>query len=436
MYEVGGSVRDRLLAQERGEVAELKDRDFLVCRIPIDRLQELLRKHGAVNLVGKFFGVIKFTPHDGTETFDLSLPRLEKSYGVGHTDFHVDFDPDLPVEKDLGRRDFTINAIASDLRTGEIVDVFNGREDLKSRILRMVFPSAFVEDPLRVLRGIQFAARFDLEIEPATYKAMKDSAHLMDSISAERVAEELNKLLTLAKKPSRGFMLMQKLGILKRILPELENTVGVDQPGPFHKWPVFEHTLECIDAAPPRLNVRWAALLHDINKPQCKVVTGDRATFYNHDKEGARTARKVLQRLRYSNDLIDEVSTLVDKHMFTTVVTDKGMRRLVRKVGTELIFDLLDLRRADVHAQGKGGSIDDVAELEARIRAEIEKKSPFGLKDLAVNGGDLMRELGVPAGPQIGKILHALLEIVLDEPERNTHDQLMIEARKILSDNA
>jgi putative nucleotidyltransferase with HDIG domain len=258
----------------------------------------------------------------------------------------------------------------------------------------------------------------------------------MESISAERVAEELNKLLTLAKRPSRGFVLMQKLGILKRILPELENTVDVDQPGPFHKWPVFEHTLECIDAAPPRLNVRWAALLHDINKPQCKVVSGDRATFYNHDKEGARTAKKVLQRLRYSNDLIDDVSTLVDKHMFTTEVSDKGMRRLVRKVGTGLIFDLLDLRRADVHAQGKGGSVDDVAELEARIRAEIEKKSPFGLKDLAVNGGDLMRELGVPPGPQIGKILHALLEVVLDDPERNTRDELLREARNVLSGNA
>ena len=435
VYEVGGSVRDRLLAQERGEVAEIKDRDYLVCRIPIEKLQDILKKHGTVNLVGRFFGVIKFTPHGGTDTFDLSLPRLEKSYGVGHTDFQVDFDPNLPVEKDLGRRDFTINAIAEDLRTGQVIDVFNGKEDLKARILRMVFASAFVEDPLRILRGIQFAARFDLDIEPATYKAMKESAHLIDSISAERVAEELNKLLMLAKQPSRGFVLMQRLGILKRILPELEATVGVDQPGPFHKWPVFEHTLECVDAAPPRLNVRWACLLHDINKPQCKVVTSDRATFYNHDKEGARTAKKVLQRLRYSNDLIDEVSNLVDKHMFTTQVSDKGLRRLIRKVGPELIYDLLDLRRADVHAQGKGGSVEDVAELEARITAEIEKKSPFGLKDLAINGGDLMREFGLPPGPQLGKILHALLEIVLDEPERNTRDELMSEAGKLLSTN-
>lgn len=436
VYEVGGSVRDRLLALEKGEVAGNKDRDYLICRIPIDRLQEILRPHGAVNLVGRFFGVIKFTPHGGAETFDLSLPRLEKSYGVGHTDFHVDFDPNLPVEKDLGRRDFTINAIAQDVRTGGLIDVFHGQADLKSRVLRMVFPSAFIEDPLRMLRGMQFAARFDLDIEPDTYKAMEESAHLIDTVSAERVAEELNKLLELSDKPSRGFILMQRLGLLKRILPELEATVGVDQPGPFHKWPVFEHTLECVDAAPQRLNVRWACLLHDINKPQCKVVDGDRATFYNHDKIGARTARSILSRLRYSNEFIDQVSTLVDKHMFTTQVTDKGMRRLVRKVGTELIFDLLDLRRADVYAQGKGGSTDDVDELQSRIAAEIEKKSPFGLKDLAINGSDLMREFGMPAGPSIGKVLHELLEIVLDDPGQNSRDILLAEARKILSANS
>jgi tRNA nucleotidyltransferase (CCA-adding enzyme) len=262
---------------------------------------------------------------------------------------------------------------------------------------------------------------------------MKDSADLIKTISAERIAEELNKLLLLARKPSSGFRLMQEIGVLKHILPELEATVGVDQPGPFHKWNVFDHTLECVDAAPPRLNVRWACLLHDINKPQCRVVEGDGATFYGHDKMGARTATKVLQRLRYSNDFIEDVSTLVDKHMFTTEVSDKGMRRLVRKVGAGLIYDLLDLRRADVHAQGKGGSVDDVDELQARITSEIDQKSPFGLKDLAVNGGDLIRELELSPGPRIGQILRALLEIVLDEPNRNTRDILLSEARNMLS---
>ncbi len=346
----------------------------------------------------------------------------------------MDFDPNLPVEADLSRRDFTINAIAQDVRTGALIDVFHGQDDLRSRTLRMVFPSAFVEDPLRMLRGVQFAARFGLEVDPATFKAMRDSAHLMETVSAERIAEELNKLLTLAPKPSIGFLLMQKTGIMKRILPELEATVGVDQPGPFHKWPVFEHTLECVDAAPARLNVRWACLLHDINKPRCKVVTGDRATFYNHDQLGAVTAKSILHRLRYSNDLIDQVSLLVEKHMFTTQVTDKGLRRLIRRVGPELIFDLLDLRRADVYAQGKGGSTADVDELEARIRAEFDKKSPFGIKDLAINGTDLIRELGINPGPKVGKILHALLELVLDDPSQNSREQLLAESRNLLRD--
>lgn len=432
VYEVGGSVRDRLLALEKGEIPANKDCDYLICRISIDRLLDILRKHGVVNLVGRFFGVIKFSPTGVNAVYDLSLPRLEKSYGVGHTDFHVDFDPSLPVEADLGRRDFTINAIAQDLRTGQLIDIFGGQKDLKSRSLRMVFPSAFTEDPLRVLRGVQFAARFELEVETTTLERMRDAAHLMGSVSAERIAEELNKLLTLAARPSRGFLLLQKTGVLKQILPELEATVGVDQPGPFHKWPVFEHTLECVDAAPPRLNVRWACLLHDINKPQCKVVNGDRATFYNHDQLGAKTAKEILHRLRYSNDFTDQVSTLVERHMFTTEVTDKGLRRLVRRVGPELIFDLLDLRRADVHAQGKGGSTADVDELETRIKAEFEKKSPFGIKDLAVNGTDLINELGIPPGPRVGKILHGLLELVLDDPSQNSRESLVAEARNML----
>ena len=225
-----------------------------------------------------------------------------------------------------------------------------------ARRLRMVFPEAFVEDPLRMLRGIQFAARFGLSVDPDTQRAMRDAVPLLETISAERIAEELNKLIALAANPSVGFRLMQELGIQARILPELEATVGVDQPGGFHTWNVFEHTIRVVDAAPQRLRVRWACLLHDVSKPQCKVIDGDRATFYGHDKIGSRTAKRILQRLRFSNEFCEDVSLLVDKHMFTTAISDKGVRRLVRKVGLPLIPDLLDLRRADVVGQGKGGA--------------------------------------------------------------------------------
>ncbi len=436
VYEVGGSVRDRLW----GYSVQAKDRDYLVRKIPIDDLQQMLRWHGDVNWVGKSFGVLKFTPRvnegEGRVTLDIALPRSEQSTGVRHVDFAVDFDPELPVERDLMRRDFTINALAQDCRTGEIIDPSDGLDDIKSSTLRMVFPHAFREDPLRILRGAQFMARFKLSLASETKEAIRESVALIESVSMERIAEELTKLLELADKPSIGIRLLHELGALKIVLPELEETVGVDQPGGFHAYNVFDHTMLTVDMAKKNLRVRWAALLHDINKPQTKEVEGDRARFYGHDRFGARTARRVLRRLRYPNDLADQVSTLVERHMFTTEgLTDKGVRRLIRKVGPELVYDLLDLRRADTIAQGTGQSNDDVDELEARITDEINRKSPFGLKDLAVDGRDLMTEFDLTPGPQIGQILNALLEDVLDDPSQNDRDNLLRLARNHLSDN-
>jgi tRNA nucleotidyltransferase (CCA-adding enzyme) len=436
VYEVGGSVRDRMLAAD--EHVSLKDTDYLVRLIPLEELQRLLRLHGAVNLVGKSFGVIKFTPtsadQEESATYDIALPRREQSTGMGHTEFDVDFDPDLPVASDLSRRDFTINAIARNCANGEIVDPMGGRGDLEERLLRMVFPDAFTDDPLRILRGAQFAARFNLKIEESTWQAMLDAVPLVTSLSMERVAEELTKLLTRAERPSIGLRLLQEVGVLRLLLPELEDTVGVDQPGGFHAYDVFEHSLVTVDAAPPRLRLRWACLLHDINKPQCRDVDGDKATFYGHERRGARTATRLLKRLRYQHELADQVSLLVDKHMFTTALTDKGVRRLIRKMGRDLVYDLLDLRRADVVGQGKGGSSEDVDELEARITEEINRKRPFDRSDLAVDGRDLIRECGVSPGPGLGRLLEQLLEAVLDDPDLNTRESLLTLARKLLAD--
>ncbi|MFH2054417.1 MAG: CCA tRNA nucleotidyltransferase [bacterium] len=433
LYEVGGTVRDRLLP----DLPEPKDLDFLVTGIPFRRLCDLLRHYGRVDLVGRFFGVIKFTqPANGTGpggTFDFVLPRKEVSTGAGHRDFEVSFDHTLAVEDDLQRRDFTINAIARDVVSGEFVDPLHGRADIEKKLIRFTSPQSFVEDPLRMLRAVQFAARLEFDIEAETYQAIVDNARMITTVSPERVAEELNKLLTRAKQPSIGFKLMQQTGLLKHLLPELEDTVGVTQPGPYHAHPVFEHSIYAVDAAPPRLLVRMATLLHDITKPQAKRVTGEEsATFYGHEVSGSRQAGKVLRRLRYSNDFIDEVSRLVEKHMFTSDLTDKALRRLIRRVTPELIFDLLDLRRADVVGQGMGGNTDDVDELEQRIREELERKPPFGLNDLAVNGDDLMKVFGLPEGRQIGEVLNQLLEMVLDYPEKNEYELLIEAARDYL----
>jgi len=375
LYEVGGAVRDSLL---HGEFTS-KDRDYLVTGIEYDELTRLLARHGRVDLVGRSFGVIKFTQlkNDTSHTFDIALPRREYSTGWGHKEFEVNFDPDLTVEDDLARRDFTINAMARDLETGEIVDPFNGRTDIEHRLIRTTYDKSFVDDPLRMLRAVQFASRLNLLVEPSTFQAIRDNAESIKTVSAERIGEELNKLLERSLEPSVGMRLLHTTGLLKHIMPELEACVNIEQPGGFHAYDVFEHTMRTLDACPRRLRVRMAALFHDIRKPQTKQLTDTGASFYGHEHQGAVAVKRVLGRLRYGNDFIREVSTLVDRHMFTTQVTDKGMRRLMRRVGVDLIFDLLDLRRADVVGQGKGGSTDDVDEFEKRIRDEIDREPPL-----------------------------------------------------------
>ncbi len=417
LYEVGGVVRDRLLLHQK----PTKDSDYLVTGILYNDLTKILRKFGKVDLVGRSFGVIKFTQviNGNLHTFDITLPRKEYSTGVGHKDFVVSFDPSLSVEDDLKRRDFTINAMARSMKTGELVDPLGGQTDLEKRILRMVSEKSFKEDPLRMLRAVQFAARFNLTIEKKTLESLKKHVNLISSISAERISEELNKLLQ-APKPSQGFRLMLTTGLLKEIMPALEECVGVDQPGGYHRWNVFDHTMEIIDASPLNLKLRMAALFHDIRKPQHKRLTEDGATFYGHEIGGTKTAREWLRKYRYPNDFIKDVAVLVERHMFTTAVADKGLRRLIRRVGVDLIFDLLELRRADVIAQGMGGKTDDVDELELRIKNEINKKSPFGLTDLAIDGNIIMKKLKLKPGPMVGEILNYLLEQVLDEPKKNT----------------
>ena len=431
VYEVGGAVRDKYISP----ILPDKDKDYLITGIPLDDLCSLLNRFGRIDLVGKSFGVIKFRPFkefDGEHVFDIALPRKEYSTGPGHKDFKVEYDHNLRVDDDLSRRDFTINAMAEDLSTGELVDPLNGRKDIKRRLIRITNPNSFRDDPLRMLRGVQFAARFEFELEEETLQSLHENADLIASISPERIQEELNKLLTKAKYPSAGFRLMQKVGLLEKTLPELASCVGVTQPGGYHAYDVFEHSIMTVDFAPRDLVLRLAALFHDVSKPETKVPTQDGATFYGHEKRGARVARKVLQRLRYSNQIIEQVTLLVDKHMFTTGVTDKGVRRLIRKMGEELVFPLLELRRADVAAQGKGGSTKDVDELEERIRLELERKPPFGLKDLEVKGNDIMDTFNIPPSPLVGQVLNYLLELVLDNPELNQKTRLMKEAKFFL----
>jgi putative nucleotidyltransferase with HDIG domain len=261
---------------------------------------------------------------------------------------------------------------------------------------------------------------------------MRNSVELVPTVTPERINEELTKLLTKSERPSYGFALMRDIGLLRLVIPELEETVGVSQPGGYHAYDVFDHLMRTMDEAAPSLRLRWAALLHDITKPAAKRVEGDKATFYGHEASGARKARRILRRLRYPNSLVQEVGVLVERHMFTIPGTDRGLRRLVRKTGVDLIFDLLDLRRVDVIGQGMGNRTDDIDEFERRIREELERKPPFCITDLAIDGNDVMELFDIPESPQVGEILSHLLEMVLDDPEKNKREALIDAIRDYL----
>jgi tRNA nucleotidyltransferase (CCA-adding enzyme) len=225
---------------------------------------------------------------------------------------------------------------------------------------------------------------------------------------------------------------MVETGMLDVLLPELRAAVGCEQPGPYHAFDVWEHSLRTVDACPARPALRWAALLHDVEKPSTKEVSDGKVTFYNHERLGAHTARSILSRLRYGRDLTEHVAVLIERHLFNTDMGDKGLRRLIRAVGPDRMADLLDLRRADVVAQGTGGRTDDVDEFERRFRAELAAQPPFTRSDLAVDGHDLMVNLDLTPGPRLGEVLDFLLERVLDEPNKNDRDTLLAWAREYL----
>lgn len=442
LFEVGGPVRDRFLGRP------VKDHDLLCRHLDPRAIARTLARMGKVVTVGKSFGVIKFTPHGASGTaIDIALPRRERSTGTGHRDFEVDFDPEMAVEQDLGRRDFTINAMALRLSDGALIDPFGGRADLELRVLRLVFPNAFVEDPLRLIRAVQFAARFGLAIEPQTLASMREHTALLKSVSAERIAEELRKLMT-APKPSVGFELMAETGLLPHVFPELVAVKAIQQD----KQPgddVFSHTMRALDAARSDpalanagdLDLLFAVLLHDIGKARTARyhAPSKRIVFFGHQLVSVRLARKALERLKLSCIGVspERVLPLIEHHMFETKAsfTDRAIRRFIAKVGPELIGMLMDLRFADNRGGKHPHGVKGVQRLRARIQEELERKPPFGPKDLAVNGHDLM-ELGLPEGPAIGAALHQLVELVLDTPEANTREVLLAQASEMKENEA
>lgn len=428
LYAVGGRVRDEVRAQIAGTEAPAADSDYVVVGVPLAALADRLAAVGRVDIVGASFAVLKLTIEG--QTLDVATPRRERSTGVGHRDFAVESGPDVTLEDDLGRRDFRMNMIARAIPSGEIVDPFDGRADILAHRIDILTPAAFREDPLRMLRAAQFAARFEYTITSDVRDAMVAAAPLVRSVSAERVHDELVKLLS-ANKPSIGFVLLQETGVLAELFPELAEGIGVEQ-NEWHAYDVWHHSLATLDAAPGGdLVLRLAALLHDIGKPRTKQGPH----FYRHEIVGAEMARGMLERLRFSQDDLQATEHLVRQHMYSTdpELSDAALRRFVRRVGPTNIERLFALRHADIGGSGLPKRDESNEAFEERVRAELERKPAFSIRELAVNGHDVIEALlrrGLVArnfngDERVGAALRWLFEQVTDEPHRNERSLLL-----------
>ncbi len=334
------------------------------------------------------------------------------------------------LDEDLLRRDFTVNALAADTLRGEIVDTTGGIPDLSAGIIRTVGDprTRFLEDHLRILRAVRFAAKLEFHLEEKTRAAMIELAPLLARISAERVRDELVKMLGYPA-PSTAFRLMRETGILKVVLPELEDCFGVDQ-NQWHSHDVGEHSLLVMDALSPRYPfLRLIALLHDIGKPAAKQWIDEKGdyVFYGHEEIGARMTEAILDRLRFSRKDVDRGTALVAEHMVNLPgdIAPKTLRRYLARMGGELFWDLLRLRVADRKGNQKKQGLDPgLREVIGKLRTIMQEQDALSVKDLAVSGQDLI-ELGLEPGPVFSEVLRWLLSHVLDDPRLNEKETLL-----------
>ncbi|MBA3297722.1 MAG: HD domain-containing protein [Acidobacteria bacterium] len=411
---VGGWVRDRLMGRPS------KDIDIEVYGLETPRLRDLLERFGTVNTVGESFTVYKVAD------LDVSIPRRESKTGRGHRGFDVTGDPALTTAEAARRRDFTINAIAWDPLTHEYEDPFNGRADLETGVLRAVDARTFGEDSLRVLRAVQFAARFEFALAPATAQLCRDIP--LDDLPSERIWGEIEKLLLHAERPSIGLVLALDLGVIDTLFPEIKALVGCPQEPEWHpEGDVWVHTLLVMDEArkrisdldrPRQIAVMLGALLHDVGKPPTTALVDGRIRSIDHEQQGVAPAAAVLDRLNVHTisgyDVRAQVLGIVAHHlkpgMFRqspTPVTDGAFRRLAQKVDLEL---LAVVARSD--CEGRGGGFDCSAMdwfLERARELGVQNAPP---KPLLL--GRHLLSLGIAPGPRMGEILRAVYERQLD----------------------
>lgn len=436
-YLVGGCVRDILLTAAHGEPVEPKDWDVTTNAKP-EELMKLFSDSVYENTFGtvgvKTDAEIAIARGDKpVGLIEVTTYRIEGKYSDQRHPDEIKFAEKL--EDDLSRRDFTVNAMAMGLK-GEIIDPFDGQKDLKAKIIRTVGKpeERFSEDPLRLMRAVRFAVQLDFEIEPETRHAIRKLSRELEVIAKERIRDELSKMI-MTPRAAKGIILLEELGLLKFVLPELCEGLGVGQ-NKHHVYTVFEHNLKALDYSTRQnysFEVRMASLLHDVGKPRAKKGDGPDSTFYQHEYIGAKMVVKALDRLRFSREFVDKVAHLVRRHMFfydVGTVTPAGVRRFILRVGPENIDDLIKVREAD----RIGSGVEQAVPYRLRhfmFMIEKVKHDPITPKMLKINGDDIMALTGLPESMRVGWILHSLLEEVLEDPEKNTKEHLTERVEKL-----
>ncbi len=427
-YLVGGCVRDILIGREP------KDWDVTTNATP-EKIQGLFEETFYENEYGTV-GVVTTSENPRLKVIEVTPYRTEGKYSNARHPDEVSFSDSL--SDDLKRRDFTINAIAYDAATEQLVDEHGGRDDLEAKRIQTVGNphERFEEDALRMLRAVRIAAELDFVIETQTMAGIAAQAAQIAKISRERVRDELIRIV-LSERPMQALYVAQKLGLLKYIIPELEEGIGCAQ-NQAHSFDVFEHLMRSLQHAADKkwpLEVRLAALLHDVGKPATRLWSDEKSdwTFHGHDVVSARMAKKILADLKFPKETIHLVSTLVRTHMFFSdpdVVTLSAVRRVIARVGKEHINDLLNLRVCDRIGTGRPKAHP------FRLRKYMSMvdeamRDPVSVGMLNIDGSDIIG-LGEKAGPRIGWILHALLEEVLDEPQKNTEEYLEKRSKELM----
>lgn len=416
-WTVGGCVRDVLLRRAA------TDWDVATSALP-EQVKKTFKKviptgieHGTVTVL-----------MDGVP-YEVTTLRGETTYSDGRRPDQVYFVED--IADDLARRDFTINAIAYDPVEDVLIDPFHGRRDLEDRRLRAVGDPVerFNEDGLRILRAARFVATLEVELDPATEAAIPHAIETFRKVSHERVRDEWVKTMK-ARQPSRAFEVMRRTGILEVTCPVLIEQYGCEQ-NRWHAYDVWHHTMACLDASEGDPILRLSVLLHDLGKPRSRQWNDEKKdwTFYHHEHLGAGLAEGWLRDYRFSNEERDRVVALVKHHLicYSDEWSDATVRRWMRRVGQELVPDLLALGRAD--ALGKGRDVtEEIALLERlsqRVNQAIEEGAALTTRDLAVKGNDVMERLGIPPSRKVGEVLEKLLERVLEDPALNERETLL-----------